>query len=143
MWALGLGAVNKGRSREEEELVRYARWEYGRTDGEWLVARARREGRNGRKEGLRRWFRSLFITRTPSVGATSDDPIADHGSRTANDGGVPIAEEVLIEDCAHDDLRSLGGGGNAIYYRCQSCERVVISQGGTLWELRFKGERRP
>lgn len=141
MWSWSLEARENGLRREDRDLARYARWEYGGSDGLWLVAQARRQARKGGKRGLRRWFNSLFRTRTPSEAVMSAEPPSDSGLGTANDGGVLLTEEVPVEEvpveeCTHDSLESLGGGGNAAYYRCQACGDVLIAQGGTWWVLR-------
>ncbi len=139
MWSWSLAATQNGPRRKNEELARYARWEYGSSDGGWLVARARREARNGSKRGLRRWFSSLLGTQTRRK-ALSEGHLSDPGLRTANDGGVLLTQEIPMEDCAHNSLQSLGSGGNASYYRCQLCAHVVIAQGGAWWALQPQDE---
>lgn len=140
MWSWSLAASENRLKRNDEELARYARWEYGESDGGWLVAQARREARNGSWRGLRRWFSSLLGRETRSESMRSRERASDGEMRTANDGGVLLTEAIPREDCAHDNLKSLGGGGNAAYYRCQACARVMIAQGGKRWVLRPPAE---
>ncbi len=140
MWSLGLAAKDKGIRREDEELARYARWEYGESDGRWLILQAKREAKDGSRRRFRRWFSSRLAARRRPESVRPEKAISDRGLRTANDGGVTLTEEIPALECVHDSLRSLGGGGNASYYRCQSCSQVVIAQGGTWWVLRFRDE---
>lgn len=136
MWSWSLAATKVGLRKEDQELARYARWEFGESDGAWLVSRARREATNRRRGGLRRWFASIFRAPSRSAAVARVGNSSDQGLRTANDGGDPTTPSP--DECAHDGLRSLGGGGNAAYYRCHSCTHVVIAQGGTWWVLRGK-----
>ncbi len=135
MWSLSLLVRENGSRGEDKELARYAQLEYGKADAGWLVALARQQAKNRSKRGIRRRFSSLFRRDTGSAAVRSSELDSKGGMRTANDGGTVVAETFLREDCAHDDLRSLGSGGNAAYYRCQTCTSVVIAQGGKHWVL--------
>ncbi len=135
MWSLSLLVRENGSRGEEKELARYAQLEYGSADARWLRALAKQQAKNRTKRGIRRRFSSLFSRETRSGTVRSSPEVSGGGTRTANDGGTVVAETLLREECAHDDLRSLGIGGNAAYYRCQACTSVVIAQGGKHWVL--------
>ena len=38
--------------------------------------------------------------------------------------------------CDHADAEFLGGGGSALYYRCEACGKALVVQGGKRWGLR-------
>ena len=38
--------------------------------------------------------------------------------------------------CDHADAEFLGGGGSALYYRCEACGEALVAQGGKVWGLR-------
>lgn len=115
----------------DEQLARYARWEYGPGSAAWILAEIRREARGARR-GLRAWLGRRGRKARPTVAVT---PRGQAASRTAADGGTSLLF-LSREACPHEAWEPLGSGGNAHYYRCGDCGQVFIAQGGRLWTLR-------
>ncbi|MFQ5908674.1 MAG: hypothetical protein ACE5JE_07615 [Thermoplasmata archaeon] len=127
MWAWNPGKEGIARGRNEMELARYFKMEYGKAEVDRLLAQTR----GARRSSPGRWAR----LRARVAGRRQNGKAVAPANSPAGDAAPAdkAAPPILPVDCRHPEWERLGSGGNATYLQCRACGAMVVSQGGRLW----------